>query len=85
MSDKFVTVYWAEDEVEAELMLAMFNENDIPCRKMRESLGTTIGLSVGILGQIAIAVPEDRVPEAEALIISMDDEDNEFDEEDEVE
>ncbi len=69
-----MTVYWAENEAEAEIMLAMFRNYDIPCRKMQESYGATNGLSFGIFGQIAIAVPENRVPEAEALIVSMDDE-----------
>ncbi len=74
MSDKFTVVYWAENDAEAEIMLSMFRNYNIPCRKMQESYGATNGLSFGIFGQIAIAVPSDRVKEAEALIISMDDE-----------
>ena len=67
------TVYWAENQVEADLICGLMKECNIPCKQLKESLGKSLGLQFGILGQIAIAVPEDREAEAEAVILSMDD------------
>ena len=39
---------------------------------MKESLGKSLGLQFGILGEIALAVPESRVAEAEAIILDTD-------------
>ncbi len=65
-------VYWAENQVEADLICGLIKECGIPCVQMKESLGRSLGLSFGILGQVALAVPESRVPEAEAILIDMD-------------
>ena len=61
-------VYWAENQVEADLICGMMKECGIPCKQMKESLG----LQFGILGEIALAVPESRVAEAEAIILDTD-------------
>ncbi len=71
--EKLKTVYWAENQVEADLICGLMKECDIPCKQLKESVGKSLGLQYGILGQIAIAVPEDREAEAEAVILSMDD------------
>ena len=65
-------VYWAENQVEADLICGMMNECGIPCRQMKESLGKSLGIQFGILGEIALAVPENRAAEAEAVILDMD-------------
>lgn len=70
--ENFKVVYWAENQVEADLICGLMKECDIPCRQMKESVGKSLGLQFGILGQIALAVPESRAAEAEAVILDMD-------------
>ena len=65
-------IYWAENQIEADLISGMLNECDIPCTQMKESLGKPLGIQFGILGQIALAVPESRAAEAEAVILDID-------------
>jgi hypothetical protein len=65
-------IYWAENQVEADLICGLLKESDIPCSQLKESIGRALGVQIGILGQIAIAVPEDRVAEAEAILLDMD-------------
>ena len=65
-------VYWAENQVEADLICGVMKECGIPCKQMKESLGKSLGLTFGILGQIALAVPESRTAEAEAILIDWD-------------
>ena len=65
-------VYWAENQVEADIISGLLKECDIPCKQLKESLGKSLGLNFGILGEIALAVPADRVPEAEAVILDIE-------------
>ena len=65
-------IYWAENQIEADLICGLMKECNIPCTQLKESLGKSIGLQFGILGQIALSVPEDRAAEAEAVILDMD-------------
>lgn len=74
MTGKFEVVYWAENEAEAVVVLSMFEQYGIPAKKLRESYGAMNNLSFGIFGEIAIAVEHEHVREAEALILSMEDE-----------
>ncbi len=70
--ENFKVVYWAENQIEADLICGLLKECNIPCRQMKESVGKTLGLQFGIFGEIALAVPESRVAEAEAVILDMD-------------
>ena len=65
-------VYWAENQIEADLLCGMLQECGIPCRQLKESVGRTLGLQFGIFGEIAISVPESRAAEAEAIILDWD-------------
>lgn len=65
-------VYWAENQVEADLICGMINECGIPCKQLKESIGKSLGLQVGILGEIGLSVPDDRVAEAEAILLDLD-------------
>ncbi len=65
-------IYWAENQIEADLISGLLKECDIPCTQMKESLGKSLGIQFGILGQIALAVPESRAAEAEAVILDID-------------
>lgn len=65
-------VYWAENQVEADLITGLMKDCGIPCIQLKESVGKSLGLQFGLLGSIALAVPEDRVAEAEAVILDMD-------------
>lgn len=79
MSNDKEIVYWAENEAEAVVVIAQLEQYQIPAFKLREGFGAMNSLSFGIFGQIAIAVPKDRVSEAEAIILAMDDDDNKLD------
>ena len=70
--EKTKIVYYAENQVEADLISGLLKECDIPCTQLKESLGKSLGLQFGMLGEIALAVPEDRAAEAEAVILDMD-------------
>ena len=70
--DKTKIVYWAENQVEADLISGLLKECGIPCTQLKESIGKALGLQIGILGQIALSVPEDRADEAEAIILDLD-------------
>ena len=61
-------IYWAENEAEAVVIVAIVVENGIPAIKLRESYCALYKLSFGIFGEIAIAVDEDRAEEATAII-----------------
>ena len=65
-------VYYAENQVEADMICNLFKEYDIPVQQLQESAGKTIGLQFGILGEIAISVPEERAAEAEGLLLDLD-------------
>lgn len=65
-------VYWAANQVEADLICGMFKEYEIPCRQLRESAGKTIGLQFGVFGDIAIAVDEGFEAQAEALLLDSE-------------
>ena len=65
-------IYWAENQIEADLICGLMKECNIPCTQLKESLGKSLGLQFGILGQIALSVPEDRAAEAEAVLLDMD-------------
>ena len=68
MAGKNEIIYWAENEAEAVVIVAILEENGIPAIKLRESYGALNNLSFGIFGEIAIAVDEDRAEEATAII-----------------
>ena len=70
--EKTKIVYYAENQVEADLITGLLKECNIPCTQLKESLGRSLGLQFGMLGEIALAVPEDRAAEAEAVILDMD-------------
>lgn len=77
MSNDREIVYWAENEAEAVVVIAQLEQYQIPAFKLQEGFGAMNSLSFGIFGQIAIAVPKDRVSEAEAVILTMDEDENE--------
>ncbi len=71
MGNKFKIVEWAKNEVEAEIFLSLLRDYDIPCKKLRESFGAMNSLSYGIFGEIAIAVPDDRIEDARSILDSF--------------
>lgn len=72
MAEQLKVVYWAENQIKADLICGLIKECGIPCTQLKESLGKSLGLQFGLLGQIALAVPESRSAEAEAVILDMD-------------
>ena len=67
-------VYWAENEAEAVVVVAKLKEAGVEATMVRESYGAMNSLSFGILGEIGISVSGDAVEQAEAVILSWDDE-----------
>ncbi len=72
MNNDLEIVYWAKNDVEADLMVNYLKENGIMSQKLQESFGHTNGLNFGIFGQVAIGVAKEHADEANALILDMD-------------
>ena len=70
--ENYKVVYWAENQVESDVICGMLKDCGIPYRELKESVGKTLGLQFGLLGQIAIAVPESQEAQATALILDME-------------
>ena len=60
METKSKIVYWAENNLEADLIVQMLKQYDIPARQLQESFGALNNLSFGAFGEIGIEVPENR-------------------------
>ncbi len=63
-----ITVYKANNQIEAELIKSHLETAGIPCLLKYESLGQIYGLTVDGLGEIEIQVPEIYEQEAAELI-----------------
>ena len=66
-----VSVYKAAGQLEAEMIKAFLEAQDIPTTLNQESIGRTIGLSAGRLGEVQVLVHDDNVVEARALLKEM--------------
>ena len=68
MENKFIILDRVKNEAEAEILLSLLKDQDIPCKKLQESFGALNGLSFGIFGEIAIAVSIDRLSDAKIIL-----------------
>jgi hypothetical protein len=68
----YVTVYVANGQLDADMMLGFLEASGIPAMISQESIGRVYGLAAGPLGEVNVLVPEDRSEEALALLESME-------------
>lgn len=68
---KLINIYKAAGQLEAEMIKAFLEAQDIPVTLNQESIGRTIGLSAGTLGEVQVLVPENYVAEAKNVLKEM--------------
>jgi hypothetical protein len=64
-------VYTAAGQLEAEMIKAFLESQGIQVILNQESVGRTIGLSAGTLGQVDVLVPEEQLIPAKALLADL--------------
>lgn len=67
-SGKPVEVYRAANELEAEVVRGLLETHDIPVLLRHESLGPTLAVTVGMLAEVRVMVPEPLAPKAVELL-----------------
>jgi len=65
-------IYQAANKFEAETIRLLLESFEIPVELIGESVGKTMGLGGGPLGEVAVYVPANRVKEARDIIARMD-------------
>jgi len=66
-----VSIYMAAGQLEAEMIKAFLEAQEIPVTLNQESVGRTFGLSAGRLGEVQILVPETQSDEAEKILKAL--------------
>jgi len=67
-----IQVYSTEGQLEAAMVKAFLESQGLKVVLSQESIGRTLGLSAGRLGQVKVLVPESQVKEATDLLVGMD-------------
>lgn len=81
-----VEVYRALNEAEAMVVKGFLESDDIPVMLRWESIGPTLGISVGALAEVSVMVPEALAPratellEAQARLAGLEDDEGDGDE-----
>jgi len=65
---KLVCIFKAAGQLEAEMIKAFLEAQEIPVTLNQESVGRTFGLSAGRLGEVQILVPDSRSDEAKQIL-----------------
>lgn len=68
---KLISVYSSAGQLEAEMIKAFLEAQGIEVVLNQESVGRTMGLSAGRLGQVSVLVPESQVGEARQYLEDM--------------
>lgn len=68
---KLIRVYSTAGQLEAEMIKAFLESHGLNVELNQESVGRTLGLSAGRLGQVWVLVPESQVAEAQELLEAM--------------
>lgn len=68
---ELVSIYKAAGQLEAEMIKAFLEAQDIPVTLNQESIGRTYGLSAGVLGEVHILVPDQHVVDAQKVLKDM--------------
>jgi hypothetical protein len=69
---KLIQVYSTEGQLEAEMVKGFLEAQGLNVTLSQESIGRTIGLSAGRLGQVKVLVPESQVTSAVELLEAME-------------
>ena len=69
----FIKVYTAAGELDAEMVKGFLEAQGIKVLLVQESIGRTYGLTVGMLGEVQLLVPNDQAEEARNIIEEMED------------
>jgi len=69
---KLIEVYSTEGQLEAEMIKAFLEAQGLKVELSQESIGRTLGLSAGRLGQVKVLVPESQVTTAVDLLEAME-------------
>jgi len=67
-----INIYTAAGQLEAEMVKAFLKSKDIQVILNQESIGRTLGLSAGYLGEVDVLVPESQVIQASEFIALME-------------
>ena len=68
-----IKVYTAAGELDAEMVKGFLEAQGIKVLLVQESIGRTYGLTVGMLGEVQLLVPNDQAEEARNIIEEMED------------
>ncbi|MDY6846598.1 MAG: DUF2007 domain-containing protein [Chloroflexota bacterium] len=66
-----IPVYSTTGQLEAEMVKAFLESQGLKVVLSQESIGRTLGLSAGHLGQVKVLVPESQVTQAANLLDAM--------------
>ncbi|MDF1518865.1 MAG: DUF2007 domain-containing protein [Brevefilum sp.] len=69
---KLIQVYTTEGQLEAEMVKGFLEAQGLNVTLSQESIGRTLGLSAGRLGQVKVLVPESQVTAAVDLLEAME-------------
>lgn len=69
---KLIQVYSTEGQLEAEMIKGFLEAQGLNVTLSQESIGRTLGLSAGRLGQVKVLVPESQVTSAVDLLEAME-------------
>lgn len=68
---KLVSVFKAAGQLEAYMIKAFLEAHDVPVELNQESIGKTIGLSAGLLGEVDVLVSDTMSEQAKRLLKDM--------------
>jgi hypothetical protein len=66
-----ISIYEAAGQLEADMIKAFLEAQEIPVVLNQESIGRTIGLSAGRLGEVHILVPDSQAAKAKNILKEM--------------
>jgi hypothetical protein len=69
---KLTPVYSTEGQLEAEIIKGFLEAQGLNVVLSQESVGRTLGLSAGTLGEVMVLVPETQVEDAKNLLKAME-------------
>lgn len=69
---KLIKVYTASGQLEAEMVKTFLESRDVPVVLNQESIGRTLGLSAGYLGEVKVLVPEPLAEKASEFLSAME-------------
>lgn len=70
--NKLVPVYYANGQLDAEMICAFLNSYEIEAFQIQESVGITYGLTLAPLGTAMICVREEMVDRAKEVLQKME-------------